>query len=303
MESEEPRFWNAEYESSFTLEELRNADRETQKEVIRTWFFANYEDPAERTPYESREGGYIYIWGGPYDAYEEISRVFEEYLPDDVIQELVDELEQNCLVWTSAPRDNDYDDYYSSVLLSNTEFHKTLVENLEKVNALLDLEVDEQLRQHHLRLLHINVITALESFLSDGFITTVMSDPALIRKFVETNPDFTKQKFPLSELFQKTDVIEDEVKRYLRSLLWHNLEKIKPMYKKTLDIEFPENLGDLHRAILTRHDLVHRNGKTKDDKEIPLNRSHVSDLIELVRTFGEHVDGQFESNLNHEVEF
>lgn len=299
MESEKSRFWNAGYDSSFTLEELRNATRETQKEVMRTWFFANYEDPAERTPYESREGGYIYIWGGPYDAYEEISGVFEAYVPDDVIQDLVDELKHYCLEWTSVPRDDDYDDYYLSVLLSNTEFHKTLVESLERVNALLNLnvEVDEQLRQHYLRLLHISVIMALESFLSDGFIITVMSYPALVRKFVETNPDFARQKFALSELFQKAEVIEDEVKHYLSSLLWHNLEKIKPMYKTTLDIEFPEDLGDLFRAILMRHDLVHRNGKTKDGKEILLNRSDVSDLIELVRTFGEHVDGQFGSKV------
>ena len=59
MESERPRFRNAEYYSSFTLEELGNANRETQKEVMRNWFFDNYEDPVERTPYESREGGYI----------------------------------------------------------------------------------------------------------------------------------------------------------------------------------------------------------------------------------------------------
>ncbi len=303
MESERPRFRNAEYYSSFTLEELGNANRETQKEVMRNWFFDNYEDPVERTPYESREGGYIYIWGGPYKADWEISGVFEGYIPDDVIQELVDELEYYCSDWTSAPRDDDYDDYYSSVLLSNPEFHKDLVESLERVNTLLDVEVVEQLRQHYLRLLYINVITALESFLSDGFINTVMSDPALVRKFVETNPDFARKKFALSELFEQADVIEDKVKRYLSSLMWHNLEKIKPMYKETLDIEFPKDLAHLFRAILMRHDLVHRNGKTKDGGEILLNRNDVSDLIEQVRTFGEHVDGQFGSNLPDDLGF
>ena len=33
----------------------------------------NFEDPANETPYESSEGGYIYIWGGPYDALEQLS--------------------------------------------------------------------------------------------------------------------------------------------------------------------------------------------------------------------------------------
>src|SRR5262245_31613642 len=32
------------------------------------WFHSNYEDPANHMPYESAEGGYQWIWGGPYDA-------------------------------------------------------------------------------------------------------------------------------------------------------------------------------------------------------------------------------------------
>ncbi len=43
---------------------LRAADRETQLEVMETWFRQHFEDAAERTPYESAEGGYIWIWGG-----------------------------------------------------------------------------------------------------------------------------------------------------------------------------------------------------------------------------------------------
>lgn len=298
MESEVNRFWNADYDRSFTLEELANADRETQKEVMRTWFLANYENPAQRTPYDSSEGGYIYIWGGPYGTEDLILENFEERISHDVIQELVDELEQeqHCVEWTNVPREDDYDDYYWSVLLSNTEFNKTLVNNLENIIALLDVEVDEHLRQHYLRLLFISVITALESFLSDGFLTTVMSDTALIRKFVETNPDFATRKFALNELFQRSDEIEHEVRRYCNSLMWHNLKRIKPMYKKVLDIEFPKNLGDLFRAILLRHDFVHRNGKTVNDKEVIINKMHVSQLIESVRSFGGHVDRQFGPN-------
>lgn len=42
------------------------------------WFFENFEDPAESTPYESAEGGYQYIYGGPFDAYEELLAQFED---------------------------------------------------------------------------------------------------------------------------------------------------------------------------------------------------------------------------------
>lgn len=39
------------------------------------WFLDTYEDPAENTPYD---GGYVYIWGGPYFPEEEISLQFTE---------------------------------------------------------------------------------------------------------------------------------------------------------------------------------------------------------------------------------
>lgn len=41
-------------------------------EAMRQWFFANFEDPAEMTPYCSAEGGYRFVHGGPYDAYHEL---------------------------------------------------------------------------------------------------------------------------------------------------------------------------------------------------------------------------------------
>ena len=41
---------------------------------VTDWFFSNFEDPVHHTPWD--EGGYVYIWGGPYDAREEIEAAF-----------------------------------------------------------------------------------------------------------------------------------------------------------------------------------------------------------------------------------
>ena len=72
--------------------ELCNYDRNKQLEVMSEWFLSCHEDPAERTPYESREGGYIWIWGGPYDPREELDKEFGSTVPKDVIDELVEQL-------------------------------------------------------------------------------------------------------------------------------------------------------------------------------------------------------------------
>jgi hypothetical protein len=206
---------------------------------------------------------------------------------------------------------NDYDEYYSSIILSNTDFHKTFQKDLEKIEALLNAEVTankleplhqmrtldkDEVQQYLFRLLYINVITALETFLSDAFINTVLKDRVLIRKFVESNPEFVKHKFSLNELFVKVDKIDDEVKKYLSSQVWHNLEKVKPMYKDTFDIEFPEDLKELFKAIKKRHDFVHRNGKSKDGEEITLTQKNIEELVAEARKLVDYIDKQFGNN-------
>jgi hypothetical protein len=60
-------------------------------EMVKTmvkWFFENFEDPAEETPFESAEGGYQYIWGGPYNANEELQAAFCPTLDDPAFEQL-----------------------------------------------------------------------------------------------------------------------------------------------------------------------------------------------------------------------
>ena len=46
------------------LKSLKYISKENQLEVMRNWFFANFEDPANSCPYDGKEGGYAYIYGG-----------------------------------------------------------------------------------------------------------------------------------------------------------------------------------------------------------------------------------------------
>jgi hypothetical protein len=50
-----------ETEKEYSLKDIKKLDFNTQKSIMRNWFYSNFEDPADNTPYESAEGGYIYI--------------------------------------------------------------------------------------------------------------------------------------------------------------------------------------------------------------------------------------------------
>lgn len=53
---------------------LEGMSSEERVDAMVEWFFENFEDPAQETPYNGREGGYLYIHGGPYEA--------QDYIPD-----------------------------------------------------------------------------------------------------------------------------------------------------------------------------------------------------------------------------
>lgn len=81
------------------------------------WFHYFYEDPANETPYNSREGGYLYIKGGPYSAEEELRESFEDVVPEDAIIQAVEEIQSDGLFdWAPSHRHSDSMDFYADAV-------------------------------------------------------------------------------------------------------------------------------------------------------------------------------------------
>jgi len=250
-----------------TANELQRSSRDTQIDIMRNWFHANYEDPVENSPYESAEGGYLYIWGGPYDPEEELQNEFSGLVPDEVIEELANEFRDISWEWTGHPEYEEVDNYLFNSIAQTTEHNKAFEESIANVESLLAINVSEQEQKHLLRLLYVNVITAVETYLSDLFISAVGNDKSLLRRFVETTPEFKSEKISVSDVFKNIEDIEKKSRSYLMDVGWHQLRRVKPMFNDTLGISFLDDMGDLFNAVLVRHDLVHRNGKKKDGCE------------------------------------
>jgi len=94
-------------------EDFDKVDRGEQLGVMESWFRAHYEDPAERTPYESAEGGYIWVGGGPYHPDEVLYDEFAGHVPQDAIEELAARLSSDMPEWARVPDE----DFYKGELL------------------------------------------------------------------------------------------------------------------------------------------------------------------------------------------
>lgn len=271
-----------------TVEMLRAMEPEQQMEVMRYWFYENFEDPAHQTPYESAEGGYIWISGGPHDAREELSDEFRGAVSEKVIATLTKDLERDCVEW--APR-NTYDTDLFAAVSSNFAQRSTLEKAIANIEDLRDTDVGDQ-TPVLLRLLYANVITALETYLSDTFINEVLKEDELLRRFVKTNPDFQKRSLKYSEVFEAAAGIKEEVKAYLLAVVWHNLPKVQNMYDAVLGVKFGPAFEDVAKAIAIRHDIVHRNGVTKDGEPIELTAKDVNELIAKTTELVDFVEEQ-----------
>jgi len=77
-------------------------NRQRMKEEMRNWFQENYTEPYE-LPVDHEEGGYVPIWNGPFDAQDVLKGQFGSVVPEDLIDELADELTQVCAEWSGMP--------------------------------------------------------------------------------------------------------------------------------------------------------------------------------------------------------
>ena len=146
------------------------------------------------------------------------------------------------------------------------------------VVKLLRQEHPEDVRATLNNMLFAQVVTAVEAYLSSSFIATVVKDDTLIRKLVETDPDLAKRQFSLREIFTQWEQLKFLVARYLKDLIFHDLKKVKPMYASVLDIDFGD-VAWLFRAVLIRHDCVHRNGFDKDGTQHEISSEAILDLV------------------------
>jgi hypothetical protein len=269
---------------------LRAAAPGLQQEAMRLWFVSRYWDPANDTPYNSEEGGYLYIHGGPYDAAEELYDRFGDQVPEEVIQAVVEDVESDGITeWAPIHTEPDYDVDFEYKANARDDPYQFFTARIQEVDALLVGAIPDPLQPHLRQLLYSSLIAALETYLADTVSYWVAIDKGVFRQFVTSCEEFKQQKFALTQIFERMETLEKEVETYLQQLTWHRLDKVGPLMTDTLGIALP-SIGTLMKQILVRHDIVHRGGKTKEGKAVIIGNSQLSGLRESVMTFADAVE-------------
>ena len=280
------------------LKSLRYKSKATQLEVMRNWFYENYEDPANSCPFESREGGYAYIYGGPYDADEELQGVFGAYIKIDYIQELVDELQYECYDWSGNSNSvhNWYDEDLYDAVTSSENPYNNFTENIDKIKSLAIVECSYEQKDHLLGILYTNVITGLETLYVELFINSIEKDESYIINCIENaNTNFKVSKIITAMPFKEESIdnlrkeLIKEIKEHLINTSWHNTNQVIKRYKSTFGIRVQNDwpIEAIDKATMTRNHLVHRGGKDKEGKPVAITQQDLEQLLDHAISLGQ----------------
>ncbi|WP_445244924.1 HEPN domain-containing protein [Microcoleus sp. OTE_8_concoct_300] len=201
--------------------------------------------------------------------------------------------------WQADEIEEDYTDKDQlEAILSNTDFYLTFLDEIASLRVLNKLTVpDPKAKKTLSRNLYVGVIACLETYLSDAFINTVLSNENYLKSFFISFKDFKEQKLGMNELLDYASKAKEIAKKEMLEVIYHNLPKVSKMYEGTLNLEFPK-FSEIQKAVSIRHDLVHRNGKKKDGLEINIDSRSVDDIISKVESFISEIDQKLKEKDN-----
>jgi transcription termination factor NusB len=172
-----------------------------------------------------------------------------------------------------------YEEYEDDWIVEGKSPLDLFDENIAASRIILGIATSISSRKSLLVMLHAHVVTAVGAYLSSTFIKKALSTDLFMRKLVETDPEFAKQKFTIQEIFTKRENLRAEISQYLKDLIFHDIAKVKKMYMSVLNIDFGDTVW-LFKAVTLRHDCVHRAGYSKDGEEAPLTTTSVAELLD-----------------------
>lgn len=253
--------------------------RGLQRVAMIEWFTARFCDPAEETPYNGREGGYQFIHGGPFDPADELPDRFGGVLDDMLIDEAVEHLHAEVgHEW--APM-RAYDEAFDVEVDAADAPFEHLLRRLADAQRVMGLRGDVQAERLVVHSAYSAVITALESYLWETLAYWIDADERVLHRLVTGFDEFKGRTVKLGDVFKRVAGLRQEVRGYLQGFIWHRWHDVARLYKAGFGIEVP-SFDALEGPLLVRHDIVHRNSRTREGEPIELAPADVAALAQTV---------------------
>lgn len=136
-----------------------------------------------------------------------------------------------------------------------------------------------------LKMVDAFAVTAMEAYLSGTLINQVKQSEEYLKSAAEKINDLKEEKMSLYEVIKNPDEAKNKVLAKLYEFMYHNIPKIKKIYESVFNIKIDYPLKDLMEIVNRRHDIVHRNGKDKDDRDVVLTKEITEHDLNVITAF------------------
>ncbi|MFM5361680.1 HEPN/Toprim-associated domain-containing protein [Aeromonas veronii] len=184
---------------------------------------------------------------------------------------------------------DDFDDI-EQVQSGETTFFKIFKKSIDEIQSI-ELNKATPVLQ---RMIFSSVITAMEAYLTDTMKRHVLNRHAIKRRFVESYHSFKNLEIKGNDIFKYLDELDRKILFYLdRQISFHDIKNIKNLFEKVLDCKIPDDkLKTIGSYSQTRHDIVHRNGKSRHGDNVYISQEDITNLIGVIYEFVVDIDKQ-----------
>lgn len=135
-------------------------------------------------------------------------------------------------------------------------------------------------------------VTLLEAFLGDTLKALITEREDFLHNALRNVDEISKAKYTLSELSESGSNISDLAVKQVNEILFHNIPKVKVVYEQVLGVKLEIDLSKVSKITSLRHDIVHRNGYSKDKKPLNLNAQDLYQAIDDIKVFATSLQKQ-----------
>jgi len=140
------------------------------------------------------------------------------------------------------------------------------------------------------KLLFANVVTSFEVYLQSIFLDLLTQDRDLLKKLTLSSK-YKNNKISLNKAL--TNDMGIYLSELIKNIVFHNLSDIEPLFKEVLGVNINYKSDDkILKSIEKRHDIIHRNGKTKKSLILKISNSELNNVITIFKELIENIDGQ-----------
>ncbi|MGP9812128.1 hypothetical protein ACTZWT_11505 [Rhodopseudomonas sp. NSM] len=148
------------------------------------------------------------------------------------------------------------------------------------------------------RMIFAQLVSALEAYLADTLINAVMEENEILLRLLASDSDLTREKFTLVQIISDPEFVKTKVRNYLKSLVYHNIPRVRSLYNAAFKVDLFKILGDdgrekLLQAIEYRHHCVHRNGIDGDGNRLEVfTKEYVQGTADLLKGLVEAIEDE-----------